>query len=94
MSAMQTIRTKWLGPTNYRGSRIKAISASGHSTVVVSWDYALNIQANHNAAAKALADKMAWPGEWVSGSWGELGGYVYINLSGPRDGFTSGEGEG
>ncbi len=52
----QAIVTKFLGPTNCRGSRVKATSASGH-TLTVSWDHALDSDANHIAAAKALGQE-------------------------------------
>ena len=90
---MQTIRTKWLAPTNHRGSRVKAISASGHSTVTVGWDWALGVEGNHIEAARVLAEKMAWDGSWVAGDWDGLGGYVFVNVDGPFVGFRSGAAE-
>lgn len=62
---MQAIETRYLGPTNARGSRIRAKAAAGSLTV--SYDHALNSAANHKAAAVALANKFGWltgkPGE-------------------------------
>jgi len=54
----QAIVTKYLGPTNHRGSRIKAKCQSG--SITVSWDSNLHINENHTAAATALAQKMGW----------------------------------
>lgn len=51
------ILTKYLGPTNFRGSRVKATSGSG-TTVTIAWDDELNIDENHAAAAMALAAKL------------------------------------
>lgn len=51
------VRTKFLGPTNYRGARIKAVSTSGES-IVVHWDHALNVGDNHEAAFGALLAKL------------------------------------
>ena len=51
------ILTKYLGPTNTRGSRVKATSGGGMS-VVIAWDDELNIDENHAAAAAALAAKL------------------------------------
>lgn len=62
----QAILTKYLGPTNNRGSRIKATSGSGIS-VVVSYDSALSSGENHAAACKALVDKLNWGGQWRGG---------------------------
>lgn len=62
---MQAIRTRYLGPTNYRGSRIKASAQAG--SVTVSYDYALNIDGNHKAAAQALVDKLDWGYSFSSG---------------------------
>lgn len=47
------ILTKYLGPTNTRGSRVKATSGSGVS-VVLPWDHELDSDQNHAAAAMAL----------------------------------------
>jgi len=62
---LQAITTKYLGPTDHRGSRIKARCAAG--SVTVPWDYALNADANHVAAARALCEKLQWPYEFESG---------------------------
>ena len=55
---MQAIVTKYLGPTNTRGARIKATAQAG--ATYLSWDYALDTSANHRAAAIALANKFKW----------------------------------
>ena len=49
---MQAITTKYLGPTNTKGSRIKATCWLKSKTVP--WDYSLNTDQNHNAAIDAL----------------------------------------
>lgn len=49
---MQTIITKFLAPTNSRGSRV--IAKSWNGKVTVPWDYRLEVRENHEAAAKAL----------------------------------------
>lgn len=61
----QAIQTKYLGPTNYRGARIKARAAGG--TITLSFDYALNGPDNHIAAAIALCEKLQWPTVLTSG---------------------------
>jgi hypothetical protein len=51
---MQTITTSYKGPTNTRGSRIMA--KSWLKSKAFAWDYALNSEANHKAAAQQLVD--------------------------------------
>ena len=52
---MQAIITKFLGPTNTRGARIKAAAMRGSLTV--SYDHSMDSEGNHVAAAKALKEK-------------------------------------
>lgn len=49
---MQAIETKYLAPTNYLCSRIKATCDRGSLTV--EWNHSLGIEGNHRAAAEAL----------------------------------------
>lgn len=53
---MQAIETKFLGPTNTKGSRIKA--KCWLTSVTVSWDHSLNVEENHFAAIEALICKL------------------------------------
>ena len=63
---MQAIRTKYLGPTNFKGSRIVASCQAKRR--ITSWDDSLNATANHVAAAKALATELGWNyGQWTGG---------------------------
>lgn len=71
---MQAIVTKYLGPTNFRGSRVKATADAG--SVTLSWDDALDSRSNHEAAAKALADKFGWRGRLIGG--GLPTGYAFV----------------
>lgn len=64
-SHRQAIQTKYLGPTNFRGARIKASCES--DTVTVSWNHALDVVGNHEAAAQVLLNRTGWTGEWVGG---------------------------
>jgi hypothetical protein len=77
----QAITTKFLGPTNNRGSRVKATCEAG--SVTVGWDYGAgngtglsDVEANHDRAALALIRKMGWDGSWVRG--GMRNGNVYV----------------
>jgi len=55
---MQAIQTRYLGPTNLRGSRIKAWADAG--SITIPYPYGLSGQACHRAAAEALALKLEW----------------------------------
>ena len=63
----QAIETRYVGPTNHRGSRVIATTPGG-ARMVSAWDYALGIEGNHRAAAEALRAKLDWP-ELVSGAF-------------------------
>lgn len=61
----QAIVTKFLGPTDHRGARVKATCEAG--SVTVSWDYGRgnasgedDVSANHRHAATVLASKLGW----------------------------------
>lgn len=53
---MQAIQTKYLGPTNTRGSRIKA--ACWLANITVPFDHALDVDGNHSNAINALVGKI------------------------------------
>lgn len=54
---MQAIITKYIGPTNSRGARIKAQCERGK--IFFSYPYHLSGEAAHRAAVDALTDKFA-----------------------------------
>ena len=56
---MKAIQVKYLGPTNYKGSRWKAW-VEGGANITLPYDHALNSEANARCAAQALAAKLAW----------------------------------
>lgn len=77
------ITTKFLGPTNHRGSRIKATGPFG--SVTVSYDSALDNSANYDAAVKAYCDKH--PNscrEYIRGIDASGHNYVYIATTCPK----------
>lgn len=74
----QSIVTRYHGPTNSRGSRVSAVSASGHR-VTLHWDSALNTDENHTAAALQMAQKLGWSGDWHGGALGTGDGYCFVN---------------
>jgi hypothetical protein len=53
---MIAIQTKYISPTNTRGSRIKAYTETGF-TVTIPYDYSLNHEKVHFKAVKALVEK-------------------------------------
>ena len=55
---MQAIETRYCGPTDTKGSRIRASCEGG--TVYVSYGHTLNSEGNHYAAVKKLCDKLGW----------------------------------
>lgn len=71
---MQAIITKFFGPTNYRGSRIKATCSGGN--IMVNIDHALSSDENHRAAADALVRKLGWE---LTGYTLAEGGYRHGN---------------
>lgn len=80
---MQAIVTKYFGPTNVRGSRVKAKAEAG--SITLHWDDALDVEDNHHRAAKALAEKLGWGGRWFCGGLPGNEGNVYVSAD------TSGE---
>ena len=76
---MQAIITRYLGPTDHRGSRIKATAQAG--SVTLEWDDRLNVEVNHDRAALALANKFGWIRDgWdlESGGLPDGSGNVYV----------------
>lgn len=66
---MQAIQTKFIGPTNTKGSRYKAWCAAG--TITIDADYSSDHYDNHVRVAQALRDKLGWNdrhGKLVTGS--------------------------
>lgn len=60
-----TIVTKYIGPTNHKPGRIKALSTSG-VTLTVSWDHIRNADENHREAARDLARKVSEGNEYFN----------------------------
>ena len=76
----QAITTKWLGPTDFRGSRIKAKAEAGSLTV--GYDHRYGSEMNHLLAAQALAEKLKWDGEWRGGGLPYGSGYCFVMVEG------------
>jgi hypothetical protein len=76
---LQAITTKFLGPTDSRGARVKARAQAG--SVTVPWNHALGVEDNHIRAAQALAIKMDWQGNWRGGALPDDTGYAFVRSS-------------
>lgn len=77
---MQAITTKYLGPTDSHGARVKACCEARFITI--GWDHALDMEANHDAAALALIRKLGWDQDcyrdWFRGGLPDRTGNVYV----------------
>lgn len=74
---MKAIITRYIPPTNERGSRISAVAEPYRvNRVVISWDDGLDAVGNHRAAAFALCRKRDWTGDLVTGSL--TNAYVHV----------------
>lgn len=73
--AFKAIMTRYIGPTDLKGSRVKAFDSDGQS-VTIGYDSSLSSSQAHAKAAEALCRKMGWKGTLVSG--GVKGGEVFV----------------
>lgn len=98
MSIYRAITTKWLGPTNSSGSRVKATAHNGvGGSLIHHWDYGIandrpgvsDIEGNHIAAAQKLAEKLGWDGEWIAGGLPTEDGYAFVLIHGHTGGIAA-----
>lgn len=75
---MQAIETKYLGPTNTKGSRIKASAQAG--SVTVGYEHR-SLEKEHDEALRALVTKLEWWGVWARGEKVDGTGNVYVCIS-------------
>lgn len=85
----QAIMTKFLGPTNYRGSRVKAWCDAGQITL--NWDHEIGVDENHYKAAMTLVYKLKWTeyNDWHLGALPR--NYGYVLTASPRPSIKKGE---
>jgi hypothetical protein len=72
---MKTVRictTKYFGPTETRGSRVKATHVTTRKSVTLPWDHALDSHDNHATAAAAVLGREPEFSSSIDG-----GGYVF-----------------
>lgn len=79
---MQAIVTKYIGPSNVKGSRVKATAQAGSLTL--HWDDALGPDENHRKAALNFCMKFGWTGTYVSGGLPD-GSMVWVSHDGRED---------
>lgn len=72
---MQAIVTKYFGPGAKFNARVKAKAQAG--SLFLEWNDFLDYEANHRAAALALAKRYGWGGRWVGGGLPNEGGANY-----------------
>jgi hypothetical protein len=76
---MQAIETRWLGPTDTKGSRI--VARCDARRLVVSWDHGQSQEQNHRDAARKLIRELGWFGAWSIGTVPSLpNSYVHTNI--------------
>jgi len=83
---MQAIVTKYIGPTDTKGSRIKATCDAG--SITIPYPHELSGEDVHAAAAMALVRKLGWDQHgykpfWQCGSLPNQAGYVFVLESTP-----------
>lgn len=87
---MQAIVTKYIGPTDTKGARIKATCDAG--SITVPYPYELSGADVHANAAMALVRKLGWdayPQSWICGSVGN-GNIAYVFVyEDPRDQYRA-----
>lgn len=71
----RAIHTKYIGPSNTRGSRIKAFDEAGNS-VTIGYDDDVKRDEPYAEACRKLCEKMGWTGRLVGG--GTKGGYTFV----------------
>lgn len=65
---MSSIITKYLGPTDTKGGRVKAIGGGTSVVLPLTVENAHNF---HRVVALTLLAKLGWDGKWVMGSAGD-----------------------
>lgn len=80
LSHRVAVHSKFLPVTNHRGARIKVTRGDvpNGTSVIVSWDYALDVAENHQKAIQEFLNKMEWGGHWVIG--GGTNGYTAVRM--------------
>ena len=83
---MKAIRTRYLGPPDFKGSRIVATDEDGNRAVIGIPPLARG-EAVHKKAALALCDKLDWGHNLIGG--GLKDGYVFVFADGIVDALAA-----
>lgn len=76
---MQSIITKYYGPTNTRAGRIMAWTTGNPGTKYpFAWQYELSADANHKHVAENIARKLRWDGQWHGGAYDDKGAQIWV----------------
>jgi hypothetical protein len=77
---MHVIFTRYLGPSNARGSRVKASIPWRKISVTLPFDYGLDLVQMHEKAAAALIAHMGWPEAdlALAGDTPDGAGYLFV----------------
>lgn len=73
---MQVIRTKYIGATNHKSSKIMARTTSG-ITRFYFYNHEMTAQGNHLYCAQKLARELGWPGKYYAGDL-DASTYVWV----------------
>jgi hypothetical protein len=73
----QAITTKFLGATDYRGSRV--VASCEARRITVPWDHAMDPQCNHAAALQLMA-ALGWSERNHLVMGGTKDGYVFVQV--------------
>ncbi len=77
---MKAIKTRYLGPTDHRGSRIKATAEGIRESVTVPYPHEMNSGPDaHSVAALALCRKMGWDGTLIAGGLDDCYVFTFAN---------------
>jgi hypothetical protein len=80
---MQAIQTKYIGPSNTKGSRISVTAMGNKNRIYVPYDHEHDEHKMHEVAMKKFLDKYDWPkGKWAQG--GTENGYVFVHVASKR----------
>ena len=76
---MQSIQTRYIGPTNSRGARIKAYSEGFPRGITVPYEHgAAGHTGAHRVAAESFIRATGWFGVWIEGASADGRGSVYV----------------
>jgi hypothetical protein len=87
----QAIATHYIGPSNVRGSRVKAVARNKEAwgdaikpalTLTDGWDDSNGAEHNHCRIAQLLATELKWSGVYVGGHNPDGRGYTFVNIGG------------